>query len=404
MRIFYRMNTFTSIKELLSTLVREHKLLTEMFEKRKTLSYKYDFALELVDYNEERIQYLINHSVVRPNGSFLEIDDQFLQFFEQVLEVNEEINISSINSYIQNVKENILYFLKENNESRKYDYLRKVKNTLRKIGNIILRSVVDLKRNTDNTFKNEPNYKVKKAKLENLDKKRIDISSFIGQTYKLIQEEELTFFKSALDDELNQVITHLKLQLNECRHNLIEIQKQIIEYLNQIKYQSGVIEKLRQLKYLKDQFTIRADTDIDSVILKNDDVIFEANPVYPLKLGLEYLQSDNEAYTSILRIAKRIKSLVKIKLPLARNISNEYLQPKIEEEIQINLEEVRNGFLASGNNLFDFVLSYNFEKELSFDDKVTVYCQLISQYETSFVLTGKYGLQQEIEYAMVYPK
>jgi len=192
--------------------------------------------------------------------------------------------------------------------------------------------------------------------------------------------------------------------LNECRHNLIEIQKQIIEYLNQIKYQSGVIEKLRQLKYLKDQFTIRADTDIDKVILKNDDVIFEANPVYPLKLSLEYLQSDNDAYTSILRIAKRNKSLVKIKLPLAGKISSEYLQPNVEEEIQINLEEVRNSFIASGNNLFDFVLAYNFEKEVSFDERVTVYCQLISQYDSSFALTEKYSSQQEIEYAMVYPK
>ncbi len=398
------MNTFTSIKELLSTLVREHKLLTEMFEKRKTLSYKYDLALEMVDYNEERIQYLISHSVIRQNGSFLEIEEQFKDFFEQVLEVNEEINTSSINSNIQNVKENILYYLKENNEIRKYDYLRKVKNALRKIGNITLRNVVDLKRNIDNTFKNEPNYKVKKAKLENLDKKRIDINSFIEQTYQLISEEELSFFKSALDDELSRVITQLKLQLNECRHNLIEIQKQIIEYLNQIKYQSGVIAKLRQLKYLKDQFTIRADTDIDKVILKNDDVIFEANPAYPLKLSLEYLQSDNDAYTSILRIAKRIKSLVKIKLPLAGKISNEYLQLNVEEEIQINLEEVRNSFIASGNNLFDFVLAYNFEKELSFDEKVTVYCQLISQYDSSFALTEKYSSQQEIEYAMVYPK
>ena len=173
------MNTFSSIKELLSTLVREHRLLTEMFEKRKTLSYKYDFALDFVDYKEDRIEYLINHSVIRQNGNFLEIDDQFLQFFEQVLEVNEEINITSINANIQNIKENILYYLKENTENRKYEYMRKVKNVLRKIGTITLRNVVDLKRNIDNTFKNEPNYKVKKAKLENLDKKRIDINTFI---------------------------------------------------------------------------------------------------------------------------------------------------------------------------------------------------------------------------------
>ena len=398
------MNTFTSIKELLSTLVREHRLLTEMFEKRKTLSYKYDFALELVDYNEDRIQYLITHSVIRQNGSFVEIDDQFLQFFEQVLEVNEEINISSINSNIQNVKENILYYLKENNESRRYNYLRVVKNALRKIGNITLRNVVDLKRNIDITFKNEPNYKVKKAKLEILDQKRIDINTFIDQTYQLISEEEQTFFKSAVDDELSRIITYLKLQLNESRHNLIEIQKQVIEYLNQIKYQSIIIEKLRQLKYLKDQFTIRASTDIDTIIIKKNDLIFEANPIYSLKLSIDYLQSDNEAYASILKIGKKNRSTVKVRLPLAGNISTEYLQASIEEEIQINLEEVRNSFIASGNNLFDFVMGYNFEKEISFEEKVTVFCQLISQYENSFTLTDKYNSEQEVEFAMVYPK
>jgi len=398
------MNTFASIKELLSTLVREHRLLTEMFEKRKALSYKYDFALELVEFNVDRIDYLINHSVIRQNGNFLEIDDQFLQFFEQVLEVNEDINISSINENIKNVKENINYYLQENNEQRKYNYLRTVKNALRKIGNVTFRNVIDLKRNTDNTFKNEPNYKVKKAKLENLDAKRIGINNFILQTDRLITEEEQTFFKSALDDELNRLIIQLKLQLNECSHNLIEIQKQIIEYLNQIKYQSGVIEKLRQLKYLRDQFTIRAHTDINTAIATNNAVLFESNPSYPLKLSLAYLQQNNDAYTSILKIAKKIKSGVKLKLPIAGSISNNYLALTIEEEIQVNLEEVRNNFLASGNNLFDFILAYPFEKELSFDEKVTVYCQLISQYEESFTVTQNYAAQNEVEYAMVYPK
>ncbi len=299
------MTTFNSIKELLSTLVREQKLLTEMFEKRKSLSYKYDFALELVDYKEGRLEYLKSHSVIIQNGNFLEIDGQFLQFFEEILEVNEEINISTINENIRNVKENILYYLKENNKNRQYNYLRIVKGALRKIGNVTFRNVIDLKRNVDNTFKNEPNYKVKKAKLENLDCRRIDINSFIEQTDRLISgEEEQTFFKSAFDDELDRIIILLKLQLNECRHNLIEIQKQVIEYLNQIKYQSEVIEKLRQIKHLRDQFTIRATTNINEVIAKNNTVIFETNPTYPLKLSYENLQTDPDAYASILKVAK----------------------------------------------------------------------------------------------------
>ena len=398
------MNSFSNIKELLSTLVREHKLLTEMFEKRKTLSYKYDFALELVDYNEDRLHFLINYSIIRQNGNFLEIDDQFLQFFEQVLEVNEEINVGSINNYIQHVKENILYYLKENNENRRYEYLRKVKNALRKIGNVTLRNVVDLKRNINNTFKNEPNYSVKKAKLENHDRKRSDINILIEQTYKLISEEEQTFFKTAQDEELNRIITYLKLQLNECRHNLIEIQKQIIEFLNQIKYQSGVIEKIRQLKYLRDQFTIRAATDIDAILQQQDVLVFETNPTYPLKLSLDNLQSDSDAFNSIDKVSKKIRSAAKVKLPLAGNIQSQYLEPAEIEEFQINLEEVRNSFLASGNNLFDFIQGYHFDKLLSFEEKVTVYCQMISLYGSYFNLTEQYHQQMEVEYAMVYPQ
>src|SRR5690554_1307137 len=220
-----------------------------MFKRRKSASYKYEYALELTDNNENRIQYLIDRSVIRQNGDNLAIDDQFLQFFEQVLEINEEINASYINENIEKVKQNINYYLNENNEQRKYDYLRVIKNTLRKLGTISLRNVIDLKRNTDNTFKNEPNYKIKKSKLENLDKKRVDISALIEQTEKLITDDELTFFSTATDEELSRILIQLRIQLGKCTHNLIETEKQIIDFLNQIKYQGNVIEKLRQIKY-----------------------------------------------------------------------------------------------------------------------------------------------------------
>ena len=47
------MNHFNSIRELLNTLNRGHKLLAEMFEKRKSLSYKYEYALEIMEGNED---------------------------------------------------------------------------------------------------------------------------------------------------------------------------------------------------------------------------------------------------------------------------------------------------------------------------------------------------------------
>jgi DNA uptake protein ComE-like DNA-binding protein len=398
------MNTFSNIKELVSALNKEQKLLTEMFKKRKSASYKYEYARDLVDNDDNRIQYLLNRSVIRQNGSNLEIDDEFLQFFEIVLDANEEINTSYINDNLEKVKQNIDYYFNEPNEQRKYDYLRTIKNTLRKLGAITLRNVVDLKRNIDNTFKNEPTYKNKRAKLLNLDVKRKDITKLITQTEKLITEDDVTFFNTATDEELRRVIVQLKIQLGKCTHNLIEIERQIIDFLNQIQYQGNVIEKLRLIKYLKDQFTLETTTDLKSILAINDSVIFEPNPTYKLKLSLEYLQADEEVHASIKKIANRLKVGINLKRPVAEKISSEYLETQIEDEIQINLEEVKNGFVASSYNLFDFLINYNFAKKVSFEDRVTIYCQLISQYEDIFEITDQFEEKQEIEYAMVYPK
>ena len=398
------MNTFSNIKEVLLALKREEELLTEMFKRRKSTNYRYEYALELVDDNDARLQYLIDRSVIRQNGSTLEIDDLYLQFFEQVLEANEEINTSYINENLEKVKQNIEYYFNEQNEQRKYEYLRTIKNTLRKIGIITLRNVVDLKRNIDNTFKNEPNYKNKKAKLINLDNKRKDITKLIEQTEQLVTHDNITFFKTATDEELSRIIVQLKLQLHKCTHNLIEIQRQIIDFLNQIKHQSGIIEKLRKVKYLKDQFILESSTDIKQVLAKNNAVVFEPNPSYPLKLSLEYLQTDEEAFVSIKKIAERKKIGEKLKQPIAERISDEYLETQIVEEIQINLEEVKNGFVAGSNNLFDFVMNFNFSKMISFEERVTIYCQMVSLYDTSFEITEQVDERNDVEFAMIYPK
>jgi len=398
------MNTFNDIKELLSALKREEKLISEMFSKRKTLDYKMSYALELVDYDENRIDFLMQRSVIRENGGLIELDDQFLEFFEQVLDVNEEINLSYIDENIKNIRENIDYFLNENNENRKYSYLRFIKKTFRKTGIITLRSVVDLRRNIENTFKNESNYKNKQLKLENLDKKRTLVANLIKQTRLIINEEELTFFKTALDEELNRIIIELKDQMRVCSNNLIEIEKQIIDYLNQIKQQGKFLEKLRKLKYLKDHFTIEAETDIKQIMSNKNQVVFETRISEPLNLSIDFLRENEKAFEAIKRIAKNHKDRKLFKPKLADRISDEYLENSVEEEVMINLEELRNRFIATSDNLFNFIMNYDFFKNVDFSERVTIFCQIISQYDEVLIIEDDFQITNGIEYAMVYPK
>lgn len=398
------METFSDLKELLKVLNRDRDLLSEMFSKRKTLPYKYDYALNLLDDDERRIQYLLDRSVIRSNDDYLELDDIFLQFFEQVLEVNEEINISYVNENIQNIRENIGYYLDESNDNRKYGYLRVIKNILRKVGIVTTRNVVSLRRKIEYTFKNEPSYKVKKSKLENLDAKREAIVDLINQTYRLIDEEELTFFSTALDEEMSRVIVVLKKQMQESGHNLIEIEKQIIDYLNQIKYQSGFIEKLRKVKYLKDQFTLCAETNINGILQRDNALIYEKRPRNNLKLSLDFLSEDDEVIDIIKKVRSRVKVTAIPETDLADNISEEYLETEMEDDVMIDLDEIKASFEGIEGDLFDFVLDYDFNKEVDFDERVTIYCQLVSQFNDDLEITDEVSHKKDIEYAVVYSK
>jgi hypothetical protein len=398
------MDGFGSIKELLTTLKREDHLLSEMFSKRKSMDYTLNDALELVDHDEGRIDHLIRTTVIRENDGILELEDNFLEFFEQVLDVSEEINLSYIDDNIKNIKENIDYFLNETSESKKYNYLRFIKKTLRKMGNTTLRSVVDLRRNVENTFKNEANYKNKRLKLENFDKKRSVVSNLIHQTLALIKDGQITFLNRALDEELRKIIIELKHQLGECSHNLIEIEKQIIDFLNQIKQQGKFVEKLRKLKYLKDHFTIEAETNIKQLLGDRNQIIFETRINEPLKLSLRYLRENETAFDSIKKVAFNQKNRTLVIREIAGGISNESIENGVVEEVAIVLEEVKSSFVATSDNLFHFVMNYEFFKPVDFNERVTIFCQIISQYENELQVTDQFQTTGCVEYALVLPK
>lgn len=397
------MNHFNSIKELLNTLSRGNKLIAEMFEKRKLPSYRYEYALELMENNEDVIKLLLNKNIIVQHGAYIELDDQFLNFFEDILEVNEEINTSYINENIQQVKEYANYYLQSNTENERFKYLRNVKSVLQKIGRSTLRNIVDLNRNIDNAFKTEPNYKIKLSKLENYKQKLESIQSLIEQTERLLREDELTFFKMATDEGLREIRTQLILDLTESRQNLIETRQQIIEFINQIKYQSKFVEKLKQLKYLRDQFEIKHKTNIQEVLSLNNAIIFETKSTYRLKLSLDIIQKD-ENKQLIEKVRKRYKSAINPLKHVAENLTTKDLEIDTEEDIYIDLYKVRTDFKQSGNQLFGFLLNYQFVREVSFEERVTIFCQIISMFENELDLSDKFMEHNNIEYAVAYPK
>ena len=180
------MSAFVSLKELLKTLRQNEELLSEMFGKRHAMKFKYSYALSLLEGDDQKINLLIDKGVLFENNNILEINDLYLTFFENVLAPNEEINTYYVDSKLNIIKEKMGYYLKEPSQKRKDEYLKEIKNILRRLDSTLLQNIVKLQNNVNFVFENEPTYSIKIDKLERLDENREAIQQLIDETAKLI--------------------------------------------------------------------------------------------------------------------------------------------------------------------------------------------------------------------------
>ncbi len=397
------MATYQSIKELTRGLQQGAKLLNDMFLKRKTVAIKYDDALETLDGDENKLKHLINFGVIVQTGDFLEVDDTYQRFFEEVLAVNEDINIASVQTFIGKLKLGIDSYLAAENNSRKAQFLREIRHTFKSIENATRRNVVDLKRNVDDTYKQEPNFKIKELRLKDFDEKAKQIGELIRQTEKVLEEQTI-FFANATDIGMKQTLTEIRVGLKESAHGLIAISAQIIDYLNRIEYQSKLVRKTRQLKYLKDQFMIEESTDVKELLSKVNDVWIEKQPKYLTKVSLDFLRNDDAALEILCNIRKRLSKKVTIKSRLAEKIDEKYLEEQQETTRMFNHQEIINGFLAQSSDLFYYVWNYQFENETDQEMRLVLFLQLASQYNDNLQYTSDYKMMNNVEYPIIYPR
>ena len=393
---------FRSIEELTKMLSREQRLLSEMFEKRKLMKFPLGLAIDLVGGNEQRLRKLVDYGVLVESGNAVEIESDYLNFFEEVLNVNEEISVLSVQECINTLKENIGYFLQETNPNRKAGYQDSVRQLLKKTGFRTLKNVVDLKRNMDNAYKQEPNYVIKKKKLENLDEKSHSIRVMIRECEKLMDNEH-AFFIMANDPHMAKTCSDVKHDFVEAYHALMEIDRQIISYINQIDKQNKLYKKIRKLKYLQDQLLIKANTNVINVLEERNPLWMESRQYNKIRLSLEMLRENELVVKMLRRIAER-NGIQKTLRTEADPLTEEELQNHVRLLRDVDSAEVWNSFLASSYNLFEFILRYDYKVKRNIEEHVTLFCQLVILHPDECRMTGKYAIYQNIEYPIIYAK
>lgn len=392
---------FRNIKELTRTLYQGQKLLFDMFQKRKTISVKYDDAVETLEGKEDSLKRMIKFGVIIQSGNNLELDGTYQEFFEKILAVNEEISIASVKENIDSLKLNIASYLAADS-MRQPQFLRQIRHIFSKINQNTRRNVLDLKRNVEHTYKQEPNFKIKELRLKAFDEKATAIKELITKTETLIDDEAI-FFSTVQDIGLKETIAEVKNGLKESAHGLISIKSLIIDYLNRIQYQSRIVKKVRKLKYLRDQLLINEGTDIKNVIENENAVWLEPRTTFSTKVSIDFLRNEDGALELLANVRRKLNKSTAIKNRCASTIDPQYLEEQKETTRAFDHRLLAEAFSAQSDDLFSFIWNYRFAAEVNEEERLVLFLQLASQFYESLRFTDTFAKKGNYEYPLIYP-
>lgn len=397
------MFAFNSIKDLISTLYKEREIIDFLFSKRKN-SVKYDNLLEFVNFEEEKLTSLIEKNILVQFGSTVDLNQDILDFLEKFTDSIEEINYEYTSGLIRILKENIQNWELEKRPNKQNEYLLKIKRNIGNVGKDVLRNVTTLRGSVEDVFATEKIFSIKNNKLQEYDNKRKNLDDLLEQIDAFFRESTWEYFiKMVQDDELNQIILKLDRDIIIARQNLIDITQKILDFINRIRQDSQIFKHIQKIKLIKDQLLLAEKSNFIDVISKDNSLQFQNEIRFSTPLSLDYLQSE-DAYNILLRISYKLKKSINIDEKSSGIIRNEFLNGKDKNHYVVDNNKLKESFLSRGDDLFDFINNYNFEKELSFEEKVTLFCKLASQFRDDFSISDTYSKIENIEYALITPK
>jgi len=398
------MNAFSDIDSLLRVISREKDILRFLFVSRKAPSLRPEQALEnFLEEDSRRLEYLLDHGVVREAEGVLVLEDTYLRFFEEVLEVNEEINVLSVKQHIDALSENIELWLTVSSEARRHRYMGEILRILRGIALSTHRNVIDLKRAIDSTYKSERDYAVKRKRLEILDRKRADIALLIKEAEKLFDERQRVFFGPSMDAHLKDTVAQVKDALTEAYHGLLELDRQIILYLNRIEAEQRLTEKVRRIKYLKDQLVWESSTDVIWALQTHRPAFLEKRPWYNCLPPLDALVNTPDGIAALREAHAALKRPMARRKVVAEPLTPEELARSAVVKDTLNTFELRNAFLGSSKDLMTF-LQEREDALSSEEERLTLFCRLAVEFDEDFRITEDYREAGGFLYPLIYPR
>lgn len=390
----------SDINRLLTILYSDRKLFESLFEKRNRLVSTHEVAHEIGD---DKLEYLLNAEILSNTDDSIELDERLLSFFEEFLETNEDVEIGDVDELLINLKYNIeLYRNETDNEHSRERYLAKIKRILKKIPNLILKNLSLLQLHIGLTYKTQSSHKNKVLELQHYKSKLDKLINIEVKVQKALVHEN-HFFSVVSSHETVLLSLRLKVRLRELRVSLIELQKQVIEYINKTLHKQHFFEHIIKLKEMKAALEIKEKSNILSLLEMETTPLFMSKP----QRFTTFLDTEEVYEFGFEDMVQKIRHMVplhKLSVSKAEVLDESFFEAEDELQFRIDTDALHREFLGSNDDLFGFLDAKEFQIEQDLEAKITLYCQLALMYEAEYDFSDERKKIEQYEYLVITPK
>ena len=374
------------IEKLFLNLSRHKELIFYLFEHRDKIVFKSECE-KFTSF--EALDILDNFEIIEINGEKVFLDLRVINFLENYLELDENIEISKINEIINSLKHNIDIGFEFRDKQK--ILIPKIRRELKKCDFTMIQNLLKLRIHIDRVYKSIDNFSLKIKELEyykaKLKEFSITIQSF--EKFLFLYEAKLSDFYNS---DLNEILKDLKTNFQNLNTSLIPLTFDVIEYINKAQKQNIFIEKIAKLKELKDSLQIKEQTNIIKLI-ENFDLIDSMN-IIRTRLDSEILNSED-----FKNLVEKISINSKIKSKKADVI--EFDMNSVEYDF-VDIYSLHLQFKSSRIDLINFLLQNSKTKDKTLDEISEIYCRMILLYEDVYNITEDTNIYLNTTFRKIY--
>jgi hypothetical protein len=388
-----------TVKHLLRMLASESDLLELLFAKRDDI-VGYSQAQEFS--REGGIERLSEGGLLVSDGSAVALDEDLRTFLETVLDSGGEIEIGNIGELLDEIGSKILLFNKSDSFEQQQKYIKRIERILKKIPQMISKSLVKLHQHIHMTYKSADAYELKRTELQYY-KEKLELLIAIDTRIETTLNHEAPFFRNRVPQSTTHLYYDLKSHLMRVRISLVDLQRQVVDYINRVSPDVGFFRHISRLKQLKNAYEIREYTNIAERAREG------AAPLALMPKLMFSTQLERE-YAFSVDFAEYVEGWFRRRhTPLperqkAEAIDASYLEEEAVEEFVVDTEALHREFTQSDADLFGFIMAKSFGFEQDFEARLSLYCDMAGLYAKEYWLGDDFGAHDGYEYLMIYAK